>query len=599
MTRVEAPAALTGRESVRLATLTSRFGGAVRAMANSLGRTGRSGVLNTARDYSCCILSADHRLVAMAESLPIHVMSGPDLIAAEIWRLESPRAGDAFLHNSPYHGNSHAADHSLVVPVMDDEGRHRFTVFAKAHQADCGNAEPTTYMAHARDVYEEGALIFHALQVQSGYEHRQDVLRMCRLRMRVPDQWWGDYLALLGAARVGERAVAEIGQEVGWDALDSYVDHLFDYSESLMAAAIGEMPAGELEVTGRHDPFPGVPDGVEIRARLSVDPAAGRIAVDLTDNPDCLPCGLNLTESTTRTAVLIGIFNALPVEVPHNAGSFRRVDIALRDGSCVGIPAHPVSCSLATTGLANRLGNAVQRGLAELAEGAGMAEAGLIMPPSMGVVSGVDRRGARPRPFVNQLFLGQTGGAARAGYDGWLNTSDLGAGGMIRVDSVEVDELQQPIVVETRRLLADTEGAGRFRGAPGILVEYEPLDGPIEVMYASDGSVEPAAGARGGGAGASAGHRLLGPDGPHELPSFARVSVAPGERVVSTSCGGGGYGPPWERDPEAVRRDVAEGLVTRERALRVYGVVLDPDGAVDPSATARRRGEMRSDEGSA
>ena len=123
-------------------------------------------------------------------------------------------AGDAFLHNSPYHGNSHAADHSILVPVIDDEGVHRFTVLAKAHQADCGNSQPTTYMAAARDVYEEGALIFPCVRVQEDYRDGEDMIRMCRMRIRVPEQWWGDYLALLGAARIGERRAARAGRGV-------------------------------------------------------------------------------------------------------------------------------------------------------------------------------------------------------------------------------------------------------------------------------------------------------------------------------------------------------------------------------------------------
>ena len=118
------------------------------------------------------------------------------------------RRGDAFLHNSPYHGNSHAADHTIMVPVIDDDGAHRFTVFAKAHQADIGNSMPTTYTGNALDVYNEGALIFPAVQVQRDYQHIDDVIRMCRLRIRVPEQWWGDYLALIGAARIGERELA-------------------------------------------------------------------------------------------------------------------------------------------------------------------------------------------------------------------------------------------------------------------------------------------------------------------------------------------------------------------------------------------------------
>ncbi|MEK9902104.1 MAG: hydantoinase B/oxoprolinase family protein, partial [Rhodospirillaceae bacterium] len=64
-------------DGVQLALLSNRLDGIVKKMANTLLRTGRSGVLNMARDFSCCIVTADCDLLAAAESLPIHVLSGP------------------------------------------------------------------------------------------------------------------------------------------------------------------------------------------------------------------------------------------------------------------------------------------------------------------------------------------------------------------------------------------------------------------------------------------------------------------------------------------------------------------------------------------
>ena len=137
-----------------LAIFSKRMEGVARKMQNTLLRTARSGVINTGRDFSCCVLTAGSELVAAAESLPIHVMAGPDQMAESMKAFHPALArGDAFLHNSPYHGCSHAADLSVLVPVMDENGRHRFTVLAKAHQADIGNSIPTTYHAAARDVY--------------------------------------------------------------------------------------------------------------------------------------------------------------------------------------------------------------------------------------------------------------------------------------------------------------------------------------------------------------------------------------------------------------------------------------------------------------
>jgi N-methylhydantoinase B/oxoprolinase/acetone carboxylase alpha subunit len=560
-------------DGVRLALLNNRLQGVARAMQNTLARTGRSGVLNTARDFSCCILTADGELLATAESLPIHVMSGPDLTVRRITEVHPDlRPGDAFLHNSPYHGNSHAADHCLVAPVIDAAGSRRFFVLAKAHQADCGNSLPTTYHAAARDVYEEGALIFDGVRVQRDYADIDDVIRMCRLRIRVPQQWWGDYLALLGAARIGERRLLELGADVGWDVLADYTRDWFDYSEQRMAAALRQLPAGRTVGKGAHDPFPGVPEGISVKATVEIDPDQATVDIDLRDNPNCQPCGLNLTEATARTAAMIGVFNSIDHTVPANAGSFRRLRIHLRENCCVGIPRHPTSCSVATTNLADRVTNAIQRAIAELADGAGMAECGSPIPASVAVLSGIDPRTGEP--FVNQIFLAFSGGAAAPSEDAWLTIGHVGNAGFVHRDSVEIDELHHPIRVVEQRLLPDTEGPGRYRGASSLLVEYGPIEhATLTVMYASDGTVYPARGARGGGDGAPSRQFKRERNGQLvEAPPTGAVVLEAGETIVSMSSGGGGYGPPRTRDPDRVRHDLAEGWISAQRARDIYGV---------------------------
>src|SRR5215470_13879793 len=177
-------AAESGGGSVDLAVLSKRLESIARRMAHTLHRTGRSGLINTARGLSCCIVSARHELLTEAESLPSHVLVGPDIMSRTMVEFHPQlRRGDAFLHNSPYHGNSHAADHTILVPVIDEAGVHRFTVVTKAHQADCGNSLPTTYMGAAVDVYAEGALIFPAVKVQQDYRYIDDIVRMCEMRI--------------------------------------------------------------------------------------------------------------------------------------------------------------------------------------------------------------------------------------------------------------------------------------------------------------------------------------------------------------------------------------------------------------------------------
>jgi N-methylhydantoinase B len=497
---------LTG---ARLAILNNRMEGVARKMANTLLRTGRSGVLNRARDFSCCIVTRDCDLLTAADSLPIHVLSGPDLMARAMHDFHPViRRGDAYLNNSPYHGCSHAADHTLLVPVIDEEGVHRFTVVAKAHQADIGNSIPTTYHGAARDVYEEGALIFPAVKVQSDYETLPDFIRMCEMRIRVPEQWRGDFLAMVGAARIGEREILSLGAEFGWDVLEGFAAQWLDYSEGRMDHAIRALPAGTGRGASTHDSIPGLPpEGVTISATVTVDPAAGYVDVDLRDNPDCLPCGLNLSESCARTAAMIGVFNSVDARVPKNSGSFRRLRIHLRENCIAGVPLHPTSCSVATTNIADRVGAAVHLALAQISDTIGLAEAGPVLPPSLAVVSGLDPRSGEL--FVNQLFLGHTGGPASAGGDAWMTYCHFGNGGLCFIDSVEMDELYQPILVRERSLVIDSEGAGRFRGAPSLRVDYGPADSSIDIAYGADGVVNAPQGVRGGLAGgAGSQHRV-------------------------------------------------------------------------------------------
>jgi len=212
---------------------------------------------------------------------------------------------------------------------------------------------------------------------------------------------------------------------------------------------------------------------------LSYSPDLVVINVDMTDNIDCVPVGVNLSHACARTAAMVGVFNSLPQSVPANAGSFRRIDVALRENCVVGIPRHPTCTSVATTNLADRVTNAVQRALAEIDARTGMAEGGAGIPPASGVLSGRDPRQG-DGPFVNEVILAAGGGPGTFCADGWLSLFTMGNAGMPFYDSIEIDELHHPIRITARRIVPDTEGAGAFRGAPGILTEFRPVGTDVE-----------------------------------------------------------------------------------------------------------------------
>jgi N-methylhydantoinase B len=68
-----------------------------------------------------------------------------------------------------------------------------------------------------------------------------------------------------------------------------------------------------------------------------------------------------------------------------------------------------------------------------------------------------------------------------------------------------------------------------------------------------------------------------------------RQTVPPRDAIQLHLPGGGGFGDPRARDPQSVRDDVLDGLITAEDARRDYGVVIDAQGEIDAAATARLR----------
>lgn len=575
-------------DPVKLSVLANAFDGIVREMTSGLLRSARSSVINTARDFSCAVLTADNQLLAAAEGVPVHVFgAGP--LGEDMVNLHSDiREGDAFLHNDPYLGNSHAADHVILVPIFV-HGRHLFTAVTKAHQADCGNSLPTTFFATARDVYEEGALIFPCVRVQRDYTDIDDIIRMCRSRIRVPEQWYGDYLASVGASRIAERRIHELAEKFGVEDLVDFVDAWFDYSERLTVSAIETLPEHVLHGTSVHDPFPGTgPDGVHLQATIQVKPKQGKITIDLRDNPDNLPNGLNLTRATATGAALAGILSGIPENLPSNAGTFRRVEVLLRDGCAVGVPQHPYSCSSGTTNLADRVVNIVQAAFSQIDDGYGAAEGAAGQAPAKSVISGTDER--NDNPYVNQILVGGVGGPATPYVDGWPTYQRPVCGALLYHDSVEVDEQRYPILIHERTLIADSGGAGRQRGGLATRVTMEPRGAAVTLTYGIEGKLNPPKGVRGGhnGEEPAAWIEDLKTGERREIPVVGRYDLQSGEKVISITPGGGGYGDPFERDILAVLDDLRESRITAEAAAEHYGVIIN-NGTIDEKATAEIR----------
>jgi len=568
------PQKKTELDPILVSVLANRLDGIVREMSNTLLRAARSTVIATARDFSCAIVTGNNELLAVAEGLPVHTF-GAHLQCEAMTRLHPDISdGDAYIHNDPYLGNTHAADQTILIPVFV-EGEHLFTACAKAHQADIGNSIPTTYHAAAKDVYEEGAIIFPCMKLQSKRQMVQDVVRLGMTRIRVPEQWYGDLLAALGAARVAEKRLKELCKKYSAATIKAFIDDWFNYSERMAIQAIKMLPGTVVEAEGRHDPMPPfLNEPVPIRVKVGIDSKEGLITVDLRDNVDCLPCGLNQSEACAINNALTGVFNCIDPDIPHNAGSFRRLNVLLRVGSAVGKLKHPYSSSMATTNIADRIVSTTQSAFAKLGYGYGLSEGSNAFGAQLGVVSGNDfRHGGAP--YVNQIFLNAGSGPASPVADGWVTFGAPIVGGLLYRDSIELDEIKQPLLVDHMRLVTDSGGAGYRRGAPGVDVAYGPRQGAMTVIFATDNTETPPKGVHGGADGALASNYLIARDGTQKtLPSFCNLELKDGEKVRSIESTAGGYGDPKKREPDRVFLDVLNRTVSIDGAKRIYGVAL-------------------------
>ena len=331
------------------------------------------------------------------------------------------------------------------------------------------------------------------------YQEKADILRIGSNAFAFPKIWLGDLRAQIGACKTGERRFSNC------------LDTLWAAKRSWTLSRTGSTTAGvapsprstscrrassNYEI--RHDPVPGVADeGIPIRVKIKVDPEEGQITVDVRDNIDCVNGGLNLSENTCTGSCRSACSTTLIPRIPHNHGSASVVKVLLREGSAIGKPRYPAGTSVATTNVNDRLITAVNAVFSKMGSPYGLAEGGPHLPAGIGVISGSDpfKDG---HPYVNQVFIAYAGGAALDGHDGWLTYCGPANGGLINLNSIEVDESMYPIIIELRGVRPDTQGFGKFEGAPGVECVFYPVDHAMTIIYAADGTTFPPKGVNGG-----------------------------------------------------------------------------------------------------
>jgi N-methylhydantoinase B len=523
---------------------------AAEEMGATLTRTAFSPNIKERADCSSAVFDAAGNVVAQAHRVPIHLGSMIGTVETLLKRFPASeiRPGDMFIANDPYNGGgTHLPDINVVAPVFRGD---RIVAFVAniAHHADVGGMVPGSEAAVCRTIYQEG-LRLPLVRVMRQGEVNRDVVDIVLLNSRTPEEREGDLRAQFAANFVGIQRVASLFAKYGDAVAETAIASFLDFTERRFAAAIDRLPAGSYEEI---DYLDGDAAGQVVPVRVKLTVGGGKLHFDFTGSAKSLDSSRNIPRQALLATIYTVAKSLLDPDVPANAGYYRTIETTTEPGTVVDpVPPAAVGTRSITCGV---LGDLVAAALSQAQPAKALARSG---PHHLMVLSGTDPRTGRY--FVNyETVAGGMG--ARADRDG-MDAVRVHASGAANLP-VEALEHAYPFLVETYALREGSGGAGRHRGGLAVVRDYLVLADDITVSLSSERQAVPAGGSAGGEAGAT-GAFILDPGTPGErvLPSAAAEVPLPRGSVLRVATpGGGGFGPPAERDPALAERDRRQGL---------------------------------------
>ncbi len=523
----------------------------------AVARTAFSSLLRDAHDYTCMFTDRAGRELAQG-TLATPGQSGAMAlgIKALVGGLDTAalRPGDVLLTNDPWALAGHLNDVCAISPIFLGDRLVSFTACV-FHHADIGGR----VASDNHDVFEDGLFIPLVKLCEAGRENRA-VFDMIRWNVRTPDEVIGDIRAQIAANHVCAQRVVAMMEEYGLDSLDELADEIIGRTERSLRASIAAAPDGVYRSRGVIEQATGRPD-VVIAAEVTI--TGSDIAVDLAGSSPQVDWGGNVVFNFTYAYVHMAIKSIFDPELPNNEGTARPITLSAPEGSVVNCR-FPAAVA-ARMQIGHFLTEIVYRALAPVLPERVIAGSGGT-PATMNVLYGRRSDGQR---WHSVIIRGGGMGAGRDRDGGHCYIFPANGANT----PVEILESDTPLLVECRELICDSGGPGRARGGLGRrLVLRVPDDdtapvGPVFLGIQSGRFRHPPEGLEGGLPGARARFLVNGEPG----DPFGLTRLSAGDVVIMDAAGGGGVGPPEEREAGAIARDVAEGYVSEGKAREVYG----------------------------
>ncbi len=546
----------------------------------TVARTAFSSLLRDAHDYTCMFTDRKGRELAQG-SFATPGQSGAMALGIKNLVMRTPvseyKPGDVFITNDPWALAGHLNDVCVMSPIFYE---HKVVAFTACvfHHSDVGGR----VSSDNHDVFEEG-LFIPLVKLYDGGVLNESVMEMIRWNVRTPDEVIGDIRSQIAANHVCADKVGRMLKENHLSDLDDLADEIIGRTEKSMREEIAKVPDGLYKAEGIVEQTKGSGD-VVIKAAVRVK--GSDISVDLSGSSPQVNWGGNVVFNFTYAYVFMAMKSMFGPDIPNNDGCARPLHLTAPEGSVVNcrFPA-AVAARLV---IGHFLTEIIYRALSAAMPSKVIAASGGT-PAVMNVFYGKRNNG---RPWHSVVIRGGGMGAGSSNDGNFVYIFPANGAGT----PVEIFESDTPLIVEKRELLADSAGPGRMKGGLGKRIVFKvPNDAyapvpPVNLGMQSGRYVYPPEGLFGGRPGARA--RFLvntTPGNPYGL-----TQLVPGDVVTIDAPGGGGYGEPFERDPEMVESDVAEGYVSVEAAKSEYGVVIDPASMkADVKATRALRSRKR------
>jgi N-methylhydantoinase B len=530
-------------------------------MVLALRRSAYSTNIKTRSDFSSAFFDAERRSVAQGFAQPVHLGSMVEQVPKTILAYGADKLGpgDMLLTNDPYPSGVHLNDVSLIAPVYADGGLIGY-VANIAHHVDVGGGAPASIGAF-REVFQEG-IIIPPVKLVAGGRIVPDIFKLVLAQIRSKHETSGDIRAQIAANTTGARRVQALVERHGRGTIVTAMRELLDYTERRTRAELARLPHGTYAAEGLVDNDGYTDEPVKLRAQVTLAPDGAHF--DTTGSDPQRRAPVNSTYAMTFSACAYMLKCLIDPDLPVNDGFYRLISLDAPAGTVTNgnWPGAVVGGWETHDRLVEVLFRAV---LPALPERIPAGTKGMMCQAGFG---SLDVEAGTYTCFY-ETFAGGYGG--RSTSDG---PDAVQAHGQNTENApIEETELNYPVRIGCLALVPDSDGAGRHRGGLGLRKDYV-FDRATTYTILADRDRFGPWGAL-GGHDASVAEYVHVRDGVEtRLGSKVTVELEAGDVISVRTCGGGGYGPPAERDPDLVRRDVREGKVSAERARDVYGVEI-------------------------